>query len=177
MTVGSMMVDEEIEEAIRNGDIIVHSEDMSSLNIQPCSLELRLGPKIKYPRPHAFATKTFVEHARRTLPSLGFALASTMETLTLGPSIVGEVMGKSSIAREGLAVHITAGLIDPGFSGQITLELFNASPWDFELKEGMSICQVVFFRTSRPARRPYGSPGLGSHYQGQSGPTESRRDR
>lgn len=103
-----------------------------------------------------------------------FWLATTVETVQIPTDLVAQVNGKSSHARRGLVVHQTAGFIDPGFKGQITLELSNASMNGIKLTRGMAICQLVFMQMTSPAQRPYGSAGLGSHYQGQQGPTPSR---
>lgn len=100
-----------------------------------------------------------------------FILACTNEIVTLPDDIVARVEGKSSIGRIGLAVHITAGFIDPGFEGQITLEVANLAPWAIRLHPNMRIAQIAFQRLSAPAVEPYGAVG---HYMGQSGPTESR---
>lgn len=103
-----------------------------------------------------------------------FWLASTAETVHIPTDMVAQVNGKSSHARRGLVIHQTAGFIDPGFKGQITLELSNASLNPIKLTAGMPICQLVFFQMTSPAERPYGSSGLGSHYMGQRGPTPAR---
>lgn len=103
-----------------------------------------------------------------------FWLATTIETVQIPTDLVAQVNGKSSHARRGLVVHQTAGFIDPGFKGQVTLELSNASMNGIRLTRGMAICQLVFMQMTSPAERPYGSTGLGSHYQGQRGPTPSR---
>jgi dCTP deaminase len=103
-----------------------------------------------------------------------FCLGSTVETVTLPDDIVARVDGKSSLGRLGLLVHATAGYVDPGWTGQLTLELSNQSQMPIALYYGMRIAQISFLRLTTPATRPYGSPGLGSKYQGQTGPTASR---
>jgi dCTP deaminase len=103
-----------------------------------------------------------------------FCLGSTVETVTLPDDIVARVDGKSSLGRLGLLVHATAGYVDPGWTGQLTLELSNQSQMPIALYYGMRIAQISFLRLTTPASRPYGSPGLGSKYQGQLGPTASR---
>jgi dCTP deaminase len=108
------------------------------------------------------------------LRNTDFWLASTAETVRIPDDMVAVVNGKSSLGRLGLVVHQTAGFIDPGFRGQITLELTNVSRKPIKLVAGMPICQLVFMKLDSPAERPYGTPGLGSHYQGQRGPTPSR---
>lgn len=102
-----------------------------------------------------------------------FMLASTNEVFVIPSWLAARVEGKSSWGRRGLLVHATAGFIDPGFRGDITLELANIGREPLRLVPGMAISQVSFHELSTPARRPYGSPGLGSHYQGQRGPTPS----
>lgn len=96
-----------------------------------------------------------------------FALASTLETIKVGGSFAAKLEGKSSLGRLGLLVHATAGWIDPGFAGHITLELFNATPHAIRLWPGMKIAQLAIMSLHTPARRPYGSAELGSHYQDQ----------
>jgi dCTP deaminase len=102
-----------------------------------------------------------------------FVLACTVEHITLPSNIKAQVCGKSSWGRCGLFVE-NAGFIDPGFSGILTLELFNAKEWPIILYPGMRICQLEFQELDRPAENPYGSAKLGSHYQNQAGATESR---
>jgi dCTP deaminase len=103
-----------------------------------------------------------------------FVLASTLEVITLGDELAGRVEGKSSLGRLGLLTHSTAGFIDPGFSGHITLELSNVANLPIKLWPGMKIGQLCIFRLSSPADHPYGSAVYGSRYQGQRGPTPSR---
>lgn len=103
-----------------------------------------------------------------------FALASTYEVVTLPDDIAGRLEGKSSLGRLGLLTHSTAGFIDPGFSGHVTLELSNVATLPIKLWPGMKIGQLCLFRLSSPAEFPYGSSVYGSRYQGQRGPTASR---
>ena len=103
-----------------------------------------------------------------------FVLASTLEVITLGNSLAGRVEGKSSLGRLGLLTHSTAGFIDPGFSGHITLELSNVANLPIKLWPGMKIGQLCIMRLSSEAEHPYGSAVYGSRYQGQRGPTPSR---
>lgn len=105
-----------------------------------------------------------------------FLLANTAETVTLGANVAANLTGKSSLGRMGLAVHITAGYIDPGFSGQIVLELKNLGEKELILDKGTPIAQLVFHELRTAAARPYGHPDLGSHYQNQTGPTRSYLD-
>ncbi|MEN9678952.1 MAG: hypothetical protein RLZ57_81 [Actinomycetota bacterium] len=103
-----------------------------------------------------------------------FVLASTYEVVTLPDDIAGRLEGKSSLGRLGLLTHSTAGFIDPGFSGHITLELSNVANLPVKLFPGMKIGQLCLIKLSSSAEHPYGSALYGSRYQGQRGPTPSR---
>jgi dCTP deaminase len=103
-----------------------------------------------------------------------FVLGSTHEVVSLPDDIAARVEGKSSLGRLGLLTHATAGFVDPGFSGHVTLELANVATLPIKLYPGMKIGQLCFFRLSSPAEHPYGSEKYGSRYQGQRGPTPSR---
>jgi len=103
-----------------------------------------------------------------------FVLGSTLEVVTLPDDLASRLEGKSSLGRLGLITHATAGFIDPGFSGHITLELSNVANLPITLWPGMKIGQLCVFRLSSPAEHPYGSARYGSRYQGQRGPTPSR---
>jgi dCTP deaminase len=103
-----------------------------------------------------------------------FVLGSTFEVVSLPDDIAGRLEGKSSLGRLGLLTHSTAGFIDPGFSGHVTLELSNVANLPIVLYPGMKIGQLCLFRLSSPAEHPYGSEKYGSRYQGQRGPTPSR---
>ena len=103
-----------------------------------------------------------------------FVLGSTLEVVSLPDDLAGRLEGKSSLGRLGLLTHSTAGFIDPGFSGHITLELSNVATLPIKLFPGMKIGQLCIFRLSSPADHPYGSDKYGSRYQGQRGPTASR---
>jgi dCTP deaminase len=106
-----------------------------------------------------------------------FCLGSTLETVTIPNDIVARVDGKSSLGRLGLLVHATAGYVDPGWTGKLTLELSNQSQMPIALYYGMRIAQISFIELTTPVDRPYGSAELGSKYQGQTGPTPSRISR
>ena len=103
-----------------------------------------------------------------------FVLGSTYEVVTLPDDIAARVEGKSSLGRLGLLTHATAGFVDPGFSGHVTLELANVATLPIKLYPGMKIGQLCFFRLTSPAEHPYGSAKYGSRYQGQRGPTPSK---
>ena len=106
-----------------------------------------------------------------------FVLGSTLEIVTLPDDLAGRLEGKSSLGRLGLLTHSTAGFIDPGFNGHITLELSNVANLPIMLWPGMKIGQLCLFRLSSPSEHPYGSAIYGSRYQGQRGPTPSRSHR
>jgi dCTP deaminase len=103
-----------------------------------------------------------------------FVLASSYETVSLPDDIAARLEGKSSLGRLGLMTHSTAGFIDPGFEGSVTLELSNVATLPINLWPGMKIGQMAFFRLSSAAEHPYGSGPYGSRYRGQRGPTASK---
>ncbi|MEM8618255.1 MAG: dCTP deaminase, partial [Actinomycetota bacterium] len=103
-----------------------------------------------------------------------FVLGSTLERIGMPNDIVGRVDGKSSLGRLGLLIHSTAGFVDPGFDGHITLELANVASLPITLYPGMRIGQISFMQMTTPADEPYGAGALGSKYHGQHGPTPSR---
>src|SRR6188472_4781048 len=103
-----------------------------------------------------------------------FALGSTFELISLPDDVSARLEGKSSLGRLGLLTHSTAGFIDAGFSGHVTLELSNVATLPIKLWPGMKIGQLCFFRLTSPAEAPYGSGAQGSRYQGQRGPTPSK---
>ncbi|HEY1394975.1 dCTP deaminase [Roseateles sp.] len=137
--------------------------------IQPASIDLHLGKQLRW----TFGDTMELNKREVWLSPGVFILAHTAEHVTIPRHLVAQLNGKSSLGRLGLAIHITAGFIDPGFSGQITLELHNYSQDAVRLDRGMPIGQLVLMRLTAPAERPYGSAGLGSHYQGQTGATPS----
>ncbi len=186
-----------LEEAIERKEIGL--EPFLASNVGPASIDLTLGPEFLLPRPlrsgrarkdDSYDGSTLIVDPANAgtepmwYPQLAptsltirpgeFVLASTRERVTLGRQYAAEVMGKSSWGRLGLTVHQTAGFIDPGFSGTITLELQNVGPWLLRLRPGMKVAQLKVSRLSHPCKRPYGGSGLVSHYQGQTGPVPSR---
>jgi len=103
-----------------------------------------------------------------------FVLGSTLERVAVPSDLVARVEGKSSLGRLGLVIHSTAGFIDAGFDGHVTLELANLANLPMTLYPGMKIGQISFIKMTSPAEKPYGSGAKGSKYQGQRGPTPSR---
>lgn len=136
--------------------------------IQPASIDLHLGDQIRW------VDGQNVKWGHDFIVNPGrFYLAHTAESVTIPAHLVAQLDGKSSLARLGLSIHQTAGWIDPGFTGQITLEIYNASAEPIWLLRGMPIGQLVLMRLTAPAERPYGHPAIGSHYQNQTGATPS----
>jgi dCTP deaminase len=103
-----------------------------------------------------------------------FVLGSTLERIRLPEDVVARLDGKSSLGRLGLLIHSTAGFIDPGWDGHVTLELSNVANLPITIYPGMKIGQISFMQMTEPARTPYGAPEIGSKYKGQEGPTASR---
>ncbi len=145
------------------GDIKIVPEPHTS-QIQPVSVDLRLGSS--FCRLHEGREYKFITDKAILRPS-EFLLACTMERIVLADHVAGFVCGKSTLARRGLMVE-AAGLVDPGFDGTITLELKNLSDLPLPLSAGMLVCQIAFHATDKAVLRPYGTPGLNSHYQGQT---------
>jgi len=175
-----LLCDTDIKEYVKQRLIGFDPFDESLVN--PASVDMTLASEYRRPASHTSyldvkqiePDHTYVLNSDVIDLQPGrFILATTRERLTLPDDIVARVEGKSSIGRLGLAVHITAGYIDPGFDGQVTLEIANLGPWTIALREGMRIAQVAFQTMTHPSEKPYGSGGVG-HYQGQSGPVESR---
>lgn len=170
-----MLSDSRIRELIASGDIAFTDEDGDPLalddsQLQPVSIDLTLG---QVERPFGRWLKGGREHWN--IRPYEFTIASVREVITLSPRVAAVAVGKSSVARLGLQVE-AAGLVDPGFSGQLTLEMVHFGYASIVLTEGMPVCQVTFFEVDGPVVRPYGAPGLRSRYQGQLGPTPARED-
>lgn len=133
--------------------------------IQPCSVDLHLFKELK-----TLGGKSIdLSKDSYKLKPKEFILGSTEEYVEIPSHLCGQVEGRSTIARNGVMIHITAGFIDAGYNGNITLEIFNASDKEYELEWGSSICQIVFHRLSSPCLRKYGDETLGSKYQGSEG--------
>lgn len=178
-----MLADHEIEQAIEDEEIFI-SPRISPKQLQPASVDLMLGGEFKtyyrgtridprLPSDTMLHTEISLPGDPYVLSPGKFLLATTLEQVGLSDTIAGRIEGKSSIARMGIIVHSTAGFIDPGFIGQITLEMTNFNNMPVVLWPGMAICQISFTRISK-VRRPYGHEDLGSKYQGQLGPTPTR---
>jgi len=177
--------DREIKSGIKRGEIGVEPYDEAM--VQPSSLDVRLGREFLVFANHRYECidpaveqpgltelvecapdEAFVLHPGE------FVLASTYERVTLSQGVAARLEGKSSLGRLGLVVHSTAGFVDPGFSGTVTLELSNLATLPIKLWPGMKIGQLCFFMLTSPSEAGYGDERYGSRYQGQDGPTASR---
>ena len=181
----SVLSDGTILQYVQEGRIRIDPWDPKM--VQPASIDLRLGDSFRVFHNHRATAidlrdppsnlteevvmpdgEAFVIHPGE------FCLGRTLEWVQIPDDIVARIEGKSSLGRLGLIVHATAGFCDPGFEGTLTLELNNLTRVPIRLYPGLPIAQLSFMTLDRPALRPYGSPGLGSHYQGQRAATESR---
>ena len=189
-----LLSDRDLKQAIKDGRLGITPYDEEL--VQPASIDVRLSPlyacldgsgpeSVKdYIDPKTSQQNRFTFHraARQedghnwpiSLSPGGFILASTMERVTLPDDLAARLEGKSSLGRLGLFIHTTAGFIDPGFSGYITLELSNATQFPILLYPGMKIGQLCVLPMSSPVENAYGTSPVGSHYQDQYGPTLSR---
>lgn len=182
----SLLADTDIRRELAYPDGLFQVDPFEPANLQPASLDVRLAPGFISLLPvtsvldldrseDGFCEMFYSSCETQWVLHPGeFVLGSTVEQIKLGPAMAARLEGRSSLGRVGLLVHSTAGWVDPGFRGTLTLEIFNASPRPVRLRAGMRIGQLCFFRLESPASRPYGSPGLGSKYQGQSGVTPRR---
>ena len=180
-----LLSDRDIIAAVEAGQLIVDPWDAELL--QPSSVDVRLD---RYFRVFNNTQYTHIDPGLQqdelttliepkgddpfVLHPGEFVLGSTLEVVTLPNDLAGRLEGKSSLGRLGLLTHSTAGFIDPGFTGHLTLELSNVANLPIMLWPGMKIGQLCLFRLSSAARNPYGSAAAGSRYQGQRGPTPSR---
>ena len=180
------MSDRDIRASIEAGLIGLDPLEMGLL--QPSSIDVRLDRFFRLFDNHKYAfidpseqqdeltrlievdpTEPFILHPGE------FVLGSTYEFVTLPDDVAARLEGKSSLGRLGLLTHSTAGFVDPGFKGHVTLELSNVATLPIKLWPGMKIGQLCFFKLTSPSEHPYGSEKYSSRYQGQRGPTASRR--
>jgi len=180
-----LMSDRDIRAEIEAGRIGLEPLDIGLL--QPSSFDVRLDRFFRLFDNHKYAyidpaeemsdltrlvevepDEAFILHPGE------FVLGSTYEFVTLPDNIAARLEGKSSLGRLGLLTHSTAGFVDPGFNGHVTLELANVSNLPIKLWPGMKVGQLCFFQLSSPSETPYGSAKYNSRYQGQRGPTASR---
>jgi dCTP deaminase len=180
-----ILSDRSLREAIAAGRLIVDPLDEGA--VQPSSIDIRLDSRFRvfhnarYPyidlkQPMEDLTElvevkpddAFILHPGE------FVLGSSLETIGIPPDLAARLEGKSSLGRLGLLTHSTAGFLDPGFHGHVTLELSNVANLPITLYPGMRIGQIAVFQLTTPAEQPYGSKAIRSKYQGQRGPTPSR---
>jgi dCTP deaminase len=180
-----LLSDRDLIDELKAGTLLL--EPLDPALVQPSSIDVRLDRFFRVFNNHLY---THIDPAEQqddltAMVEVGdgqpfvlhpgeFVLASTLEVITLGDQLAGRLEGKSSLGRLGLLTHSTAGFIDPGFSGHVTLELSNVANLPIRLWPGMKIGQLCIFRLSSPAEHPYGASVYGSRYQGQRGPTASR---
>ncbi len=180
-----LLSDRDILAELDAGRLVIDPFDRDM--IQPSSIDVRLDRFFRvfenHRYPHIDPSVEQPDLTRMVEPSGDepfilhpgeFVLASTYEVITLPDDLASRLEGKSSLGRLGLLTHSTAGFIDPGFSGHVTLELSNVATLPIKLWPGMKIGQLCVFKLSSPAEHPYGSDKYGSRYQGQRGPTPSR---
>jgi dCTP deaminase len=180
-----LLSDRDIRAELASGRVVLDPYD--PIMVQPSSVDVRIDKYFRvfenHRYPHIDPAIEQPDLTRQVEPDVDepfilhpgeFVLASTYEVITLPDDVAGRLEGKSSLGRLGLLTHSTAGWIDPGFSGHVTLELSNVATLPIKLWPGMKIGQLCLFRTSSPSEFPYGSSVYGSRYQGQRGPTPSR---
>ena len=175
----TQLSDQSITSLLISGELVINPLIPS---IQPASVdlhlygELQILPRILFnpAEPHPIYPEILPFKQHTLLPG-GFLLGSTLEYLELPGFLVAVVTGKSSLARLGLQVE-AAGYVDPGWKGQLTLELVNLGPMMITLRAGMPICQIRFEYLDQTPTHLYGDPLLGSHYQGSAGPISARFD-
>jgi dCTP deaminase len=180
-----LLSDRDLKAEINKGRVNLEPYDPKM--VQPSSIDVRLDRFFRTFENHKYAhidpAEDQPELTRLVETSVNepfvlhpgeFVLGSTYEVVSLPDDLAGRLEGKSSLGRLGLLTHSTAGFIDPGFSGHITLELSNVANLPIKLWPGMKIGQLCIFQLSTPAEHPYGSAVYGSKYQGQRGPTASK---
>jgi dCTP deaminase len=180
----SVLSDHDIAALLAAGRVKVEPYDAADL--QPSSVDLHLDRSfrvfrnnryafidVRSPQPDLTELLNVADEEPFVLHPGEFVLGQTVEWVELPNDLVARLEGKSSLGRLGLLIHSTAGYVDPGWKGKLTLELSNVAKLPIALYFGMKIGQISFFEMSSPVDRPYGSSGLGSKYQGQSEPTAS----
>jgi len=183
-----ILSDADILRRLEEGDLVVEPLDDPDIQIQPASVDLRLGREfLEFQRTnisciHPNSEQEIDEYIDETVVDEGeefilhpgdFVLGTTHERVEIPPDLIAHVEGRSSLGRLAIVVHATAGLCDPGYKGQITLELSNLGTAPVALTPGMRISQLTFTELKSPADRPYGKE-RGSKYQDQKGPQASK---
>jgi dCTP deaminase len=183
-----ILSDTDILARLREGDLVIDPLDDVDQQVQPASVDLRLGSEfLEFQRTNIscihptreeevgeYISETVVEEGDEFILHPGdFVLGTTKERVEMPADLVANVEGRSSLGRLAVVVHATAGFVDPGYRGQVTLELSNLGTAPVALTPGMRVSQLVFTELTSPAERPYGSE-RGSKYQDQHGPQASR---
>jgi dCTP deaminase len=185
MAATSVLSDGTIRRLVAEGRVLIEPWDEAM--VQPASVDLRLGTSFRVFHNHRITAIDLADpprgltelvevddHDSFVIHPGEFVLGRTQEHVELPDDIVARIEGKSSLGRLGLIVHATAGFVDPGFKGTLTLEITNLTRVPIILWPGKPIAQLSFMALDQPAERPYGHPELGSHYHGQTDATESR---
>ncbi|MGL6298393.1 MAG: dCTP deaminase [Methanobacteriaceae archaeon] len=185
----AILSDVDIKKYLKEGKIIIDPIEDEDKQIQPSSVDLRIGTEFKS---FKIVRKPFIDPKDQVdmdsymdSEHIGdgdafiihpgeFALATTNEVVKLPNDLVARVEGRSSMGRLGITMHVTAGFIDPGFHGKITLEISNIGKMPVALYPGQRVCQIVFETMTSPSEVPYGHPSRGSKYMGQTRPESSR---
>lgn len=185
----AILSDTDIKNYLNKGKIIIHPLEDPEIQIQPSSVDLRIGNEFKgfkiVRKPvidpmdkgdlESYMESFYLEEGEPFIIHPGeFALATTYETIKLPGDLVGRVEGRSSMGRLGITMHVTAGYIDPGFHGKITLEISNIGKMPVALYTGQRVCQIVFETMTSPSEKPYGHPDRDSKYMGQERPITSK---
>jgi dCTP deaminase len=183
-----ILSDRDILDRLAGGDLAIEPLEDPELQVQPASVDLRLGreflefQRANIPCIHPTSEGELEEYVEETVVAEDgefvlhpgdFVLGTTLERVEIPPDLIAHVQGRSSLGRLAVVIHATAGVIDPGYRGQITLELSNLGTAPVALTPGMRISQVIFTELTSAAERPYGTE-RGSKYQDQAGPQASR---
>jgi len=169
-----ILSDRDLKRRLASGSIVVEPLDDPEVQIQPASIDLRLGDR--FLSIDGDLAHDVGDGEASVLAPGGFALGATAERVRVPHDLVARVDGRSSVGRLAVLVHATAGFVDPGFEGVITLELANLGSRPAVLQPGMRVCRIVFHTLTSPVERPYG-PERGSKYSGQDAPWTSRLER
>jgi dCTP deaminase len=185
----AILSDRDIKKHLKTGKIVIEPLENPERQIQPSSVDLRIGNEFKgfkiIRKPcidpmdktdmNSYMESFYIDDGQPFIIHPGeFALATTYETIELPDDLVARVEGRSSMGRLGITMHVTAGYIDPGFCGRITLEISNIGKMPVALYTGQRVCQIVFETMTSPSERPYGHPGRESKYMGQKSPETSK---
>lgn len=184
----AILSDRDIKKYLEENKIVIDPLEDPERQIQPSSVDLRIGSEFKGFRVirkpcidpmdrsdiESYMESFYIDDEPFIIHPGEFALATTYETVKLPHDLVARVEGRSSMGRLGITMHVTAGYIDPGFCGKITLEISNIGKMPVALYPGQRVCQIVFETMTSPSEKPYGHPDRDSKYMGQKRPETSR---